>query len=250
MMGMRLKITATVTKKGILEFNHQHFLSGIIYNKLLYVNPVYATLLHNRKGFKFFTFSWVMFSRENVKRTEQGFLLPLGHEIWFYVSSPDKQFIKYLLQGFLGQTSLAIGKLECIVENVKIFDRKISKRKVLFETMSPIITTTLREENGKLKIFDLPPTEEKFYENISKNLLKKYNEFYKTNIENPTFKIEKIIWVKSKKIKYKNLFFTGYLMKFIASGSPELLQMAYDAGLGEKNSSGFGMLKIVSRKRK
>ncbi|MCG0276471.1 MAG: hypothetical protein L5655_10000, partial [Thermosediminibacteraceae bacterium] len=37
----------------------------------------------------------------------------------------------------------------------------------------------------------------------------------------------------------------GYEGRFIIEGDKNLIQLAYDAGLGERNSQGFGMFRFV-----
>jgi CRISPR-associated endoribonuclease Cas6 len=46
----------------------------------------------------------------------------------------------------------------------------------------------------------------------------------------------------------KNTFHMASLMVFIAEGSKELLEIGYKAGFGERNSMGFGMVKLQKGK--
>jgi CRISPR-associated endoribonuclease Cas6 len=37
----------------------------------------------------------------------------------------------------------------------------------------------------------------------------------------------------------------GWMMRFQVSGPPELIRLGYDAGFGERNAQGFGMVRIA-----
>ena len=41
------------------------------------------------------------------------------------------------------------------------------------------------------------------------------------------------------------IFNRGYMMDLILEGDVDLLKFAYDCGLGEKNSMGFGLIDLV-----
>lgn len=46
-------------------------------------------------------------------------------------------------------------------------------------------------------------------------------------------------------IKYKGTVIKGYSGDFILKGNPELIKLAYDTGLGSKNSQGFGCIEVM-----
>ena len=46
---------------------------------------------------------------------------------------------------------------------------------------------------------------------------------------------------------FKRVLVTAYDCELELIGAPDLLQFAYDTGLGAKNSNGFGMFKVVHR---
>jgi CRISPR-associated endoribonuclease Cas6 len=37
----------------------------------------------------------------------------------------------------------------------------------------------------------------------------------------------------------------GFELQFWAEGNPELLKIGYEAGFGERNAQGFGMVKVL-----
>ncbi|MDN5332516.1 MAG: CRISPR-associated endoribonuclease Cas6 [Tepidanaerobacteraceae bacterium] len=47
------------------------------------------------------------------------------------------------------------------------------------------------------------------------------------------------------KVIYKDVIIKGWMGVYILKGDPVLLKIAYDAGLGSKNSQGFGCFEIL-----
>ena len=91
---------------------------------------------------------------------------------------------------------------------------------------------------------DLFPDKPKFYENLRRNLIRKHEAFYGEKPEDDELNL-KVIDSKTKKIQIKNTSHRCVEMVFIAEGSKELLEIGYKAGFGERNSMGFGMVKVV-----
>ena len=99
--------------------------------------------------------------------------------------------------------------------------------------------------DNKLKIWDLSPTDNKFYKNLEKNLMKKYSIYFDKSDDNckVNFKVSNVL--RSTRRKIKNTFHTAYYLEFVAYGNPDLIKLGYDSGFGEKNSMGFGMVEII-----
>jgi CRISPR-associated endoribonuclease Cas6 len=47
-----------------------------------------------------------------------------------------------------------------------------------------------------------------------------------------------------KMLKFKGTWVRGWMGKYLLEGDPGLLKVAYDAGLGSKNSQGFGLFEV------
>jgi len=50
-----------------------------------------------------------------------------------------------------------------------------------------------------------------------------------------------------KLVIYKGFIIKGWMGKFRLRGNPELIKFSYEAGLGAKNSQGFGMWEILKK---
>jgi CRISPR-associated endoribonuclease Cas6 len=49
----------------------------------------------------------------------------------------------------------------------------------------------------------------------------------------------------TKNINFKGTNIIGFMAPFEVTGSPELIEVGYEAGFGEKGSMGFGMVKEI-----
>lgn len=238
---MRLKISLASSKSNLLiPFNYNHILSAIIYRKIADLDL--AAKLHFSKDFKFFTFSQLYFS--NWKRTKNGIISKDG-KLYFYISSPNEQLIKSLVEGHLENTEVDFKGEKLLVEQIELLKKPEIKNKMKFKTMSPISASIKREMDGKLKIWDLGPGDERFYESVQKNLVKKYTSFYGDYDGDTWIRIKPYMkTAKRRRIEIKGDFHRAYMMKFEMKADPRLMEFAYDCGLGERNSMGFGMVEL------
>ncbi len=108
--------------------------------------------------------------------------------------------------------------------------------------------------SGPLSCHYIRPWEEGFSEAIKKNLIKKYKLVTGKDSEDSDFKITintdymnkksgKII----KNINFKGTNIIGFMAPFEVTGNPELIEIGYEAGFGEKGSMGFGMVRLTDR---
>ncbi len=239
---MRLKITLKGQKNLMIPFNYNHILSSIIYNKI--DDLTLANKLHSSNSFKFFTFS-----RINVKNREiiNNYIISKNGVISFYLSSPSDVLIKNFAYGFLkDEVKFLNNKLKVI--KIEVLETPNFEEISKFKTISPIIIKSKKEINGEIKTWDLPPSD-KFFRGIENNLIKKYCVFNKISSTDKKIKAySEMANVKRKRISInkgsQTTYHRAYMMDLILEGDIELIEFAYDVGLGEKNSIGFGMVKL------
>ena len=236
---MRLKINLSSTKANyLIPFNYNHILSAIIYRKIADLDL--AAKLHFSKDFKFFTFSQIYFS--DWKRIKQGIISKDG-KLSFYISSPNDNLIKSLVEGHLENTEVDFKGTKLLVEQIELLKKPKFKEKMKMRTMSPVSASIKREVDGKLKIWDLGPGDERFYESVQKNLVNKYVSFYGDFDGSKWVRLRPDMkTAKRRRIEIKGDFHRGYMMEFEMEADARLLEFAYDCGLGERNSMGFGMV--------
>lgn len=239
---MRLQIFLKSKKDTFkIPFNYNHILSSIIYNKIADLDLAFK--LHNSKSFKFFTFSQIYIPKR--KRINDGFLSKDGR-FNFYISSPNDYLIKSLINGFLDGLTVKFKYETLFVEKVELVKEIDFNEKMEFKSISPIIVRKKKEIGGKLKIWDLPPGDE-FFKAIEKNLVKKYLKF--NDLEGTDKKIR--VYSEMKSVKRRRIAFEkgsqttynrAYMMDIVLEGDLDLIKFAYDCGVGEKNSGGFGCI--------
>ena len=234
---MRLQFTLEPSNRKPLGFNYQYKLAGLVYHLLALGNENLAAKYHKSTDFKFFTFSWLYGSRKTGKEGIQ-FTGPVK---WF-VSSPVAEFMEAILAGALQKPELEIDKVKFLLTEAKVLEEpEFDGQPVKLKTLSPVLVKTKRE-GKKNPHWDLSPKDAQFYVNLQKNLVKKYKQMYGKEPDDARLNILEVGSPVSKRIKIKEEFHKGWMMEFAVEGSPELLKLGYQAGFGEKNSMGFGMV--------
>ncbi|RLI50482.1 MAG: CRISPR-associated endoribonuclease Cas6, partial [Candidatus Thorarchaeota archaeon] len=101
---------------------------------------------------------------------------------------------------------------------------------------------TTIENNGKSRTWDLHPNDDEFSVRFVQNLSRKFKQFYKREVpdEIEVLQVDKI---KQLRVAIKDTFHRAYLLDIRVRAHPDVLRFAYDCGLGEKNSMGFGMVR-------
>jgi CRISPR-associated endoribonuclease Cas6 len=228
-------------------------LQGFIYNCL---RDTEYSILHDKKGYKFFCFSNI-FPIGNIKSNEKRNLI---------ISSPDRFFIK-ILEDKIKELSekngvINIGEYQFSIEEISKINVKLNRNCKLISA-TPIIIKIHEKNYEKYKI----PEEfrkkryvywrpqysfEAFVDQLEKNLIKKYNEFYKTD-----FRIERIFemfrFIKStvnnviiENIEQKMVgSIWEFQFSYLNSKQKKILEFGIDCGFGERNSLGFGFMNVV-----
>ena len=241
---MRLEIILKGKNNFKVPFNYNHILSAIIYNKIADLN--FANELHSSKSFKFFTFSQIYIPKRRI--VKDGIIAKDG-VISFYISSPNDFLIKSLVDGFLEDLEISFQNQKLTIQKIEALKTPKFSSKSEFKTLAPIIVRTKKEIDGELKIWDLAPSD-KFFKSLENNLIKKYIKF--NNLTKTDKKINiysDMNFVKRKRISINKDNATThhrtYMMDLILEGDLDLIEFAYDVGIGEKNSMGFGMVKLL-----
>ena len=241
---MRLNVELNATESIRLPIHYNHLVQSMIYHSM---DREFAEFLHeqgyevDKRKFKLFTFSRLL-GQYKIMGSEISFVPPVR----LIVSSPLKEFCQYLLNGLLSQGSIRLGQNEVKVEKVSVCSPE-AQSEIKARLLSPVVaySTFLKPEGGKYTCY-FQPCEQEFNRLAEENLRKKYQAFH--NQEPPAGDI-RIKCLKSPRlhlIKYKNFVIKGYSGLLLLQGPQPLLQMALDAGLGSKNSMGFGLLDLIN----
>ncbi|AEH25113.1 CRISPR-associated endoribonuclease Cas6 [Pyrococcus yayanosii] len=237
---MRLKLSL-LSKNGRVKQVNKHAVQGFIYN-MLKGSPYEKR--HDEPKFKFFTFS--------------DFFVDSKGRLSLLISSPDKEFINTLHESIRARDWIHIGQYEFEVLDVKKFSLKLRNR---FQTGSPIV---LYKDKDRGEYFKLHYHRDLgfFLWRLKENAIKKYEAFYGEPFvfEGPIFdRLIPKVRRNGKLDVYVKVVKNG--TSFVVIGSNwELLEkerikaeerkfyrFIMDAGLGEKNSLGFGFINPIRR---
>jgi len=254
---MRLFLKLKSLKNCVYDLKYFNKLQGFIYNCL---KDTEYSILHDKKGYKFFCFSNI-FPIENIK---------LGETRNLIISSPDKFFIK-VLENKIKKLSekcetINIGEYQFTIEEISKIKIKLNKNCKLISA-TPIIVKIPEKNYEKYKIpekfrkkryvYWRPEyTFEAFVDQLEKNLIKKYNEFYKTDFEiEGIFEMFKFIksTVNHVIIEGEEQKVVGSIWEFYFSylnpKQKKILEFGIDCGFGERNSLGFGFINVIKNER-
>lgn len=268
---MRLRITLRPLQRNCsIPLNYSYYLSTVIYHWIEISSKEYADFLHNNgytidgtvKRFKHFCFSQLVVPQ---RRIINGRLIIESPRIDWYVSMPVEKSLEHLVIGIFEKKELYIEQKECrfVVDQVEILPEPSWTRQMKFRMMSPTTASTQDVHNGSLGIHYLTQDDNRIESALQKNIINKYISLYGQPPEDTEFRCtfdEKFIENMSRKGKKITKLITikegheeeskvrGFLCPVTIEGNPQLIKLAYESGLGEKNSMGFGMLEILNDK--
>lgn len=237
----RVKIVLQKRSKGLIDYNYQFKLASAVYTIISDGNKKLAESIHKHDGYKNYCFSNFIPHRKRTWKNGMDFDYA---EMLF--SSPDERCINAFRKGIISSGQLKINGTKLKVVDVQKLTHEIKNTSV-FETKSPVYVKTKKLIDGELKEWDLNPYEKKFRVNIENNITNRFKAYYQKEPQGKQFNIE-LIETKAKRIaidsKKAKTFRRCHLMTFRVDASLDLLQFAYESGIGEKNAMGFGCIEI------
>lgn len=239
-MRLRISFKRGACWEDVLSTN-KHAVQGFVYNMLK--NTPYGKR-HDEPKFKFFSFSDI-FVDSNGRPS-------------LIVSSPDRKFVKALYSSLKGRSRIHLGKLELEIAEVKAFSLPLRR---MFQTGSPVVLYRDKEKN---EYFQLHHHEDLtfFLKRLRENAEKKYNAFYNDEftLEGPIFdrlvpklrkngKLDVYVKVVKNGIPFAVISSNWELLEkeIIKPEERRFYRFIMDAGIGEKNSLGFGFLNPIRR---
>ncbi|MHA1780447.1 MAG: CRISPR-associated endoribonuclease Cas6 [Candidatus Thorarchaeota archaeon] len=241
---MRFRITLAPMRTSrshhppVIRYDYQHAVGSMFYDRLIRARSEYKQL-HDGTGFKYFTFSGLEIPKRRALRNG---LAILSNDAYLWFSSVDGQLVRTLAAQMLREPEVRISGVDFrVVEAMLLPGLEFNGGPRKFTTMSPIIIRKRIEQAGVIKTWDLSPEDPDFVERLKRNLVRKYTE-YTGRAPDDTIEITKIERTKQKRIEIQEIYHRAHLMDVTLEGDPQLIAFAYDCGLGEKNSMGFGML--------
>lgn len=230
-----------------LPIHYNYLLQGFIYRT---IDSKMAEFLHNQgygstRKFKLFTFSHLMGNYDIKSKPDR---IIFSGNVYLELASPLDDFCESFANG-LFKKSVNIGGNEFDVAGITIERQRIVEDEVMLETLSPVVAySTLAKEDGRKYTCYYQPGENEFERIAIENLRKKFEAFSGERLEEG-LRISCVSRPRLCITVYKEFIIKGYMGKLRLSGSRRLMQTAVDAGLGSKNSMGFGCVRIVQNNR-
>jgi CRISPR-associated endoribonuclease Cas6 len=249
---LRLKITFSAYKEWIkLPIHHNKIIQSTLYNNL---PKELSDFLHNigfyynNRPFKLFTFSRIFsekfyFDKSQKLGIKQNSSIFFKSPIYLYISSSVIDLVENWGNFLIKTSDIKLYKNDVYIESIESVGFEDFKAEMIIRTLSPI-TVYKTFENGKKYYRYYTPMEPEFEELIKENLKKKYELITGDTIKEFPISITPI---KTKKVllKYENFPIEAYEGTFKIKTDPDMFKIVYDAGLGAKNSQGFGMMEVV-----
>jgi CRISPR-associated endoribonuclease Cas6 len=243
-----MHITMQFKSEGEFEIplHYNHILQGVIYNA---IDSQLAVFLHDKgfqnkgRSFKLFAFSRLN-GRYEIDKEKSS--IKFFDQISMTISSPVSEFCNSVANGMLTRRWLDFGDNRVEATKMVACQHSVDGNEIKIRTLSPIVAySTLMRLDGRKYTCYFQPGEPDYDRLISNNLCNKYQAYYNEKAPEGEVKVEKIGQVKMHVINYKDTVIKGYSGRLLLKGPRELLQMAVDAGLGSKNSQGFGCVEII-----
>lgn len=266
---MRIKLTLFQEKPVILEKGFIYYIQSFIFYNLIKEKTKWLHdngFIHEKgQRFKLFCFSSIL-EKGYFDKNKNLFIFP--ERISFLISSPVKWILEDFISNVIFRNDVFLGKNILKIESIEVIKKiNFNSDKIKITTISPIeVHTTVNKENDlynysednfnkkiKKKTIYFSPFEKEFNKRINENIKKKWEVMFKNKCPydltiKPLFTMDD---VEKNKYKYKIVSFfkkggnfiviNGWKGNFEIEGDPEIINFAYDTGLGSRNSQGFGM---------
>lgn len=242
---MRIKIVFEPYNKNniILPQHYNYLIQGFIYTNL---KKHIAKKVHNvgfkyqKRKFRFFTFSRIF---GDFDITENGIVYKSTCTIW--IASPMTEILESFVSSLAHKIKVKLGDNYCQISAMEVPFTKKYPAELMVRTLSPItVYTTLYTQDQRKKTYYYNPFEDEFSKQIKENLTKKYTVLYGETDSELNFSIVpyKVSQRNEHVVIYKGTVVKAWSGIYKITGTEDLMQVAFDCGLGAKNSQGFGMI--------
>jgi CRISPR-associated endoribonuclease Cas6 len=251
---MRLQLSFVSPKPIHLPIHYGHSVQGLIYSQL---EPNLAKWLHGEaytfaeRTYKMFTFSRLEGAYTLDKPNKR---ITFTDTVSFQLASHNSEMLASFAEHLLKAQDLRLGQNHCQVRGVEILKQPEVdfSKPIKVRTLSPItIYSTLTKPDGKKLTHYYNPFEKDWSEMIRENLVRKVKSLEWEDdaakvLADLQFKPLRVSAKDEKIIHYKGSFVKAWTGVYEVSNMLEsYFYLAYDVGLGAKNSQGMGMVEVM-----
>lgn len=242
---MRISVGFNFEGTLVLPVQYNEIIQGFIYRNL---DESLASWLHNhgvkyeKRKFKFFTFSRLM-GKYRIKKENIVFFPPVE----FQIASINKDMIESLVNNLLKKGIHKLSGNICQVSKIEVKKPPEYSKEKIVKAISPItIYSTLVTKDGRKKTYYYSPFEAEWEKQIAMNLIRKAKALGIDVIPNEvSIKPVKVGKKDLKLLIYKGTVIKAWMGVYLISLPKVLFEIAFDAGIGAKNSQGFGMIEAI-----
>lgn len=240
-----IHLSPTTSDGAVVPIHYNAVVQAMIYSSW---NPLMAAFIHER-GFPLESrsFRLFVFSRLSGPYQRQGAFLRYHGPIALQFASPIQALVEDLTSAWLRQGIVRLGSSRLSVDSIDLKPAPSIAGDVLVRTLSPVtVYETLHAPDGRAKTYYYAPTEREFGTLCGVNARRKLAAFRGRGEATGDLSVSPADGRPHRQviISYKGTVVKGWTGAFRLSGPPDLIQMVLDAGLGAKNSQGFGMVEI------
>jgi len=258
---MRFKLTLQIQPDAMgreLPINYQYPLQAAIYKTLAQSDLDFSTWLHENgyqfskeKKFKLFTFSNLIVPQYGINKERERLIIK-SDLVTFYISFLPEKSTQKFIQGLFQQQTIQVADyisgVQFVVREIQVMPPLVYHPDMVFKTLSPICVSC-RNDHGRMDY--LSPVDPRYELGLLTGLLARYNTIHGQPFSGePYCHIHLLSEPKSTLVRIKagtpnETRVRGYRYQFNIDLPDELMQIAYESGLGEKGSLGFGMIEGV-----
>jgi CRISPR-associated endoribonuclease Cas6 len=241
----------------IIPFSYTHALAAVVYRFLECSSHDYARFLHDEgyragtKRFKLFTFSQLLIRERRI--SPQG-LVCLSPQITWQISSPVTEFVEHLATGLLQRGEMQLGGQRLAIARVCVAPPPAFAEEMRVRCLSPLVVSVAEEHDAGLRARYVRADDPRLSEALRENLLKKFLVVFGRAPARDDLAIEcdrEYLRRRGEEVyrlvDYKGTKIKAIMAPFVVRGSVELIALGYEAGFGEKNSMGFGMVEVTQK---
>ncbi len=247
---MRIVLELLPTRERLslpLQYNSE--VQGLIYKNL---DRALAAWVHDRgtplgrRQFRFFTFSRLLGRYRIIED-----LIEFTGPVRLRIGSVHEELLESLALHLLREPLVRLGKEECAVRAIEVEPLPKIARPMLVRAISPItVYRTLYTAEGKRKTYYFSPFEREWEELLLANLWRKgralgWGKTRLAGLEGAHIRPFKVGKKDLRIMEYRGTVIKGWTGVYELDLPAPLFLLAYDAGLGSKNSQGFGMVEVI-----
>ena len=243
---MRVYINFTFDKLE-LPTEYNHILQAFVLN--LIDDEEYRKFLHDKgytfgkRLYKLFSFSRLLgrFQIDSQTKTIKFF-----DHVVLIISTADERLIEFVVDRVGRFENLRLGRNFVVPAKIEIFELPETDH-IVVSTKSPITVYSTVDKDGKKYTLYHSPHDEIFSKLLEDNLKRKFHAAFGKEFQGQ-LRIKNIAPnPKRVVVGYKERKLDAWITVLELEGDYEILKLAYDAGLGSKNSAGFGCIELADR---